>query len=117
MTATAGAVDASGSRRRRLNPRLSESWRRRLPLLPALLFIVVLTQVPFVMSVYYSLTNWHIVPPGPRHYIGFDNYQRLFSDHFFGSAVWVSVKLAVIPVLGSLALGAAFAVLLDRKFL
>jgi len=85
--------------------------------LPALLFIVVLTQVPFVMSVYYSLTNWHIVPPGPRHYIGFDNYQRLFSDHFFGSAVWVSVKLAVIPVLGSLALGAGFAVLLDRKFL
>ena len=30
---------------------LSESWRRRLPLLPALLIMIVLTQVPFVMSV------------------------------------------------------------------
>src|SRR5204863_9914020 len=37
--------------------------------------------------------------------------------HFFGSAVWVSVQLAVIPVLGSLVLGTAFALLLDRKFI
>jgi sorbitol/mannitol transport system permease protein len=116
MTATAGAVDASGSKRRRLNPRLSESWRRRLPLLPALLFTILLTQVPFVMSVYYSLTNWHIVPPGPRDFIGLRNYQHLFSDHFFRSAVWVSIELTVVPVIGSLVLGAAFAVLLDRKF-
>jgi hypothetical protein len=38
------------------NP-LSESWRRRLPLLPALLIMIVLTQVPFVMScLLYNLT-------------------------------------------------------------
>ena len=27
------------------------AWRRRLPLLPALLFTIVLTQVPFVIAV------------------------------------------------------------------
>jgi sorbitol/mannitol transport system permease protein len=95
---------------------LSESWRRRLPLLPALLFTIVLTQVPFVMSIYYSLTDWHVVPPGPREFVGLDNYNKLLHDHFFGQAVWTSLKLTVVPVLGSIALGAAFALLLDRRF-
>src|SRR3954469_13764226 len=97
-------------------PALSESWRRRLPLLPALIFTIALTQIPFVMSIWYSLTDWKVVPPGPREFIGLDNYSHLASDHFFRDAVWVSVRLTVIPVLGSLALGSAFALLLDRKF-
>jgi sorbitol/mannitol transport system permease protein len=95
---------------------LSEPWRRRLPLLPALLFTIVLTQVPFVMSIWYSLTDWKVVPPGPREFVGLENYGKLVSDHFFRQAVVVSVELTVIPVLGSLVLGAAFALLLDRKF-
>jgi polyol transport system permease protein len=95
---------------------LSESWRRRLPLLPALLFVIVLTQVPFVLSIWYSLTDWTVVPPGPREWVGLNNYSKLFSDHFFGQAAWVSIQLTVIPVLGSIVLGAAFALLIDRKF-
>jgi sorbitol/mannitol transport system permease protein len=97
-------------------PQRSESWRRRLPLLPALLIMILLTQVPFVMSIYYSLTDWKIVPPTPRQFVGLDNYSNLFSNHFFRDATWVSIQLTVIPVLGSLLLGAAFALLLDRKF-
>jgi sorbitol/mannitol transport system permease protein len=95
---------------------LSESWRRRLPLLPALIFMILLTQVPFVMSIYYSLTDWKVVPPGPREFVGFDNYNELRHDHFFGDAIWVSIRLAVIPVIAALVLGTALAVLLDRKF-
>jgi sorbitol/mannitol transport system permease protein len=119
MSATADATRTAPSqpKQRKLNPpRLSESWRRRLPLLPALLFLIVLTQVPFVMSIWYSLTNWKIVPPSPRKFIGLDNYGNLVSDHFFRSAVWTSVELVVVPVFGALLLGAAFALLLDRKF-
>src|SRR6058998_3455779 len=86
---------------------LSESWRRRLPLLPALLFTIVLTQVPFVMSIYYSLTDWKVVPPSPRQFVGLDNYSKLFSDHFFRSATWTSIELTVVPVLGALVLGLA----------
>jgi sorbitol/mannitol transport system permease protein len=116
-TAAAGTVDASASKRGKLNPpRLSEPWRRRLPLLPALIFTIVLTQVPFVMSIYYSFTDWHVVPPSPRKWVGLDNYNTMLHDHFFGDAVVVSLKLTVIPVLVSLILGAAFALLLDRKF-
>jgi sorbitol/mannitol transport system permease protein len=95
---------------------LSGSWRRRLPLLPALVFTILLTQVPFVMSVYYSFTDWKVVPPGPREFIGLDNYDQLLHDHFFGQAIWTSIQLTVFPVLAALVLGTAFAVLLDRKF-
>jgi sorbitol/mannitol transport system permease protein len=96
---------------------LSEAWRRRLPLLPALLLMIVLTQVPFVMSIWYSLTDWKVVPPTPRKFVGLDNYSHLFSDHFFTDAAVTSIQLTVFPVLGSLVLGSAFALLLDRKFL
>jgi sorbitol/mannitol transport system permease protein len=97
------------------NP-LSESWRRRLPLLPALLIMIVLTQVPFVMSVYYSLTDWRVVPPEPRNWVGLENYRNLFDNQFFKDATVVTIQLTVFPVLGALVLGAGFALLLDRKF-
>ncbi len=118
MTATESVTAPSVKRSRNLLPnRSSEAWRRRLPLLPALLFTIVLTQVPFVMSIWYSLTDWKVVPPGPSEFVGLDNYVELVKDSFFRDAVWVSVQLTVGPVLGAIALGTAFAVLLDRKFL
>ena len=118
MTTTADVVKAPDlGRTGPRTPQLSEGWRRRLPLLPALAFTIVLTQVPFVMSIYYSLTDWKVVPPGPREFVGLDNYINAFKDEFFRDAVWVSFQLTVGPVIGAILLGTAFAVLLDRKFL
>jgi len=96
---------------------LSDTWRRRLPLLPALLFTILLTQVPFAFSVYYSFTDWTVVPPSPREFVGIDNYRELLRDEFFGDAIVTSIQLTVFPVLAALVLGTAFALLLDRKFL
>ena len=95
-----------------------QSWRRRLPLLPALIFTILITQVPFLMSLWFSLTDWKIVPPGPRKYIGFANYTRLTSnsERFFREAAGVTVQMTVAAVLISLVLGTLFAILLDRKF-
>lgn len=95
---------------------LSDSWRLRFPLLPALIFVILLTQIPFVMSIWYSLTDWKVVPPTPRDFVGLANYGKLSSDEFFRSAAWTSVQLTVVPVFGSLLLGSAFALLLDRRF-
>jgi sorbitol/mannitol transport system permease protein len=95
---------------------LQRPWVRRLPLLPALLFIVLITQVPFVMSIFYSLTNWTVVPPTPREFVGLDNYTELVHDQFFRYAAWVTVVMTVSSVVASLILGTLLAVLLDRKF-
>jgi sorbitol/mannitol transport system permease protein len=84
--------------------------------MPALIFMILLTQIPFLLSIWYSLTDWKIVPPGPRKYVGLDNYDRLLHDHFFGEAIRTSIQLTVLPVIFAILLGTAFALLLDRKF-
>jgi sorbitol/mannitol transport system permease protein len=94
----------------------SRPWRRRLPLLPALLFAIVATQIPFVLSVYYSFTDWSIFPPTPRRFVGLDNYEKLVDNTFFREAAWTSVLMTVSTVLISLVLGTLLAVLLDRHF-
>lgn len=93
-----------------------DRWIRRIPLLPALLFTIVITQVPFLVSIYYSLTEWTIVPPRPRVFIGFENYRDLVTNSFFIDAVRVSVVMTVGSVLLSLLLGTLIALLLDRRF-
>jgi sorbitol/mannitol transport system permease protein len=95
-----------------------QPWRRRLPLLPALIFTVLITQVPFIMSIWYSLTSWKINPPKPRKFVWFENFGRMFTkdDKFFREAALVTVVMTVSAVLIALVLGTLFAILLDRKF-
>jgi sorbitol/mannitol transport system permease protein len=95
---------------------LTRPWRRRLPLLPALLFTIAVTQVPFALNIYYSLTDWTINPPSPRKFVGIDNYRELVGDEFFREAAVTSIVMTVSAVLASLLLGTLLAILLDRKF-
>ena len=117
MTAT--AADATLTRGKVGDP-FSSAWRRRLPLLPALLYMVAITQLPFLVSIYYSLTDLkdktQSLIPEPTKFVGFENYRRIFSDPFFRQAMWTSVKMTVLSVVLSLFIGTLFAVLLDRKF-
>ncbi|NNC78707.1 MAG: sugar ABC transporter permease [Acidimicrobiales bacterium] len=99
---------------RRLEKR--EGWKRRLPILPALLFTIFVTQIPFVFTLFYSLTEWRLDTPEPRTFIGLENYRSLPSDVFFRDAAWVSVQMTVLAVLLSLLVGTGLAILLDRKF-
>jgi polyol transport system permease protein len=89
-------------------------------LLPALLFVIVVTQLPFIVSIYYSFTNLkdktQSLIPEPTRFVGIDNYKQIWSDPFFRQAMWTSVKMTVLAVLLSLLFGTLFALLLDRKF-
>ena len=61
----------------------AEGWRRRGPLLPALIFTIVVTQVPFVFTLYYSTQSWNLVSPGSRRFVGLQNYVDVFQDSQF----------------------------------
>jgi sorbitol/mannitol transport system permease protein len=114
-----GSADAT--RKGREGDPFSSPWRRRLPLLPALLFTVAVTQLPFLVSIYYSLTDLkdktQSLIPQQTQFVGFENYRTLLSNQFFRDAMWTSVKMTVLSVLLSLFFGTVFAILLDRKFL
>jgi polyol transport system permease protein len=88
---------------------------RRLPLLPALLFTIVVTQIPFLLTIYYSLQSYNLYEPTLRHFAGLHNYTLIFSDSIFRGAVVNTVILTLVPVLLSLLLGLGIAILLDRK--
>src|SRR3954462_14653551 len=101
MTATAAGATRRG--KGKIGDPFSSPWRRRLPLLPALLFMIAATQLPFLVSIYYSFTNLkdrtQSLIPEPTKWVGFDNYKEIFDDPFFRQAVWTSVKMTVLAVL------------------
>jgi sorbitol/mannitol transport system permease protein len=104
----------------RVGDPFGSAWRRRAPLLPALVFTILVTQLPFLVSIYYSFTNLkdktQSLIPEPTKYVGIENYKAIFSDPFFRQAMYTSVKMTVSAVVLSLIFGTAFALLLDRKF-
>jgi sorbitol/mannitol transport system permease protein len=94
-----------------------EAWQRRLPLLPALIYVVVVTQVPFLVTLYYSFQSYFWDVPGGAHFDGVSNYKTVFTSAGFRNALERSVIMTVVAVIVAMILGVAFAVLLDHKFL
>ena len=106
---------ATGLRPRGVSQR--ERWSRRIPLLPALIFTIVVTQVPFLVTLWYSFQSYFWNEPGGAHWTGISNYKEVFTDPNFRSALWRSVTMTAIAVIVAMLLGIALAVLLDKKFL
>lgn len=88
----------------------------RRMILPALVVAIVVTQVPLVVTLYYSFQNWNLARPGARSFAGVDNYIAVVRN-----GVFLPVLLNTVVVIGSstilsLIFGLLLAVLLDRKF-
>jgi sorbitol/mannitol transport system permease protein len=107
-----GVASTARSRAERRVP-----WTRRAPLLPALVFVVIVTQVPFLVTIWYSLNSWNLVRPGSRHFVGLANYIDVATDVQFRTALLNTVVLTAGTVIISMVIGVALAVLLDRKFI
>jgi sorbitol/mannitol transport system permease protein len=99
---------ASGSR--------AQVWKRRLPLLPALVYMIVVTQVPFLVTFWYSLRRWNLLIPGSNKFAGLAEYRAAFADPAFRSAAYRTVELTASAVILSVVLGTALAVLVNREF-
>ncbi len=96
--------------------RAGERWKRRGPLLPALIFLIIVTQLPFVTTLIVSFLRWNSLFPDRRGFTGFTNYQTAFSDAILRNSILTTIVLTVAVVLVSLLLGLGIALLLDRKF-
>ena len=119
------ALEAGRARRSSAQPapraggalRRSSDWARRAPLLPALVFTIILTQLPFVVTLAVSFMDWNAYYPNERGFAGLDNFQRVFTDANMRNSVLVTIVLTATVVLVSLFLGMIIALLLDRSFL
>jgi sorbitol/mannitol transport system permease protein len=94
-----------------------QGWTRRFPLLPALVFIIILTQIPFVATLIISFMNWQANYPNEIFFGTLNNYVTVFTDPALRSSVFFTVVLTVTVVVVSLALGLGISLLLNRSFL
>src|SRR6266542_578197 len=102
-----------------------EKWRRRGPLLPALIFTIIVTQIPFLVTISISTLHWNILQPGDKSFLGLgkyqsfaglNNYATVFTDARLRTAVTNTVVLTASVVVISVLIGLGLAILLDRKF-
>lgn len=124
---TTQTVTQSSSGKRHPKPRPSpqeksrtrrDGWLRRIPLMPALIFTLILTQLPFLLTFIYSFLDWNLLDPARGvSFNGFGNYTRAFRDPVFLQSVGNTVLITVSAVLVSAVLGLMLALLLDRKFM
>ena len=116
MTALAPTVTTARRARPRPDAR-RQGWIRRAPLLPALVFAIIVTQLPFLVTLYYSLESWSLVRPGSQHFVGLTNYLDVFKDSQFRQTAINTVVMTGGTVIIAMVIGVALALVLDRKFL
>jgi sorbitol/mannitol transport system permease protein len=100
-------------------PRAKQGSRRvPTPLLlgPALVFLIVCTQVPFVMTIYYSLRRFSLLNPDNQSFIGLGNFVSLVTDPVFQRSLLNTLVLVGSVLIVTLIFGLAFAMLFHQQF-
>lgn len=94
----------------------AEAWRRRGPLLPALVFTLALTQVPFLMTIFYSFQKWRLLGSGEREFNGGANYVAVVQDGMFWRAVRNTAVMTGGTTIACLVIGLGMAIFLNHAF-
>jgi multiple sugar transport system permease protein len=81
-------------------------------ILPAAIGFLVFYLYPFIRGFYFSLTRYNLL--GTPHFIGFDNFTKLFQDKLFWNALLVTVEYVLINIVFQTVLAVAIAVLMHR---
>jgi multiple sugar transport system permease protein len=81
---------------------------------PVVILFLVLIGVPIVILIRYSLLD-NVIFVQQSHYVGFANYTTILRSASFWSAVEHTMVFTVVSVVAQLALGFAFATLLNTK--
>ena len=95
---------------------LAERKFARKLIAPALVVAILITQIPFLATIYYSFQDWNLARPEERSFAGFDNYIAVITNGAFLPSVWATVRIVGGSMILSLLLGLLLAVLLDRNF-
>jgi sorbitol/mannitol transport system permease protein len=84
-------------------------------LLPAFIYVFLLTQIPFALTIYYSFFSWNLLKDDSFRFAWVENYTRLVTDEPIRNAVLNTVILTVSVIALSVVLGLAVASLLNSE--
>ncbi|MDH4248945.1 MAG: sugar ABC transporter permease [Deltaproteobacteria bacterium] len=114
MTPQSNPNPGSGSRDNKVSIFENETVFGYLLLLPALFIILTFKGYPFALGVWFSLTSKLVGDPG--HFIGLDNYIRIYSSDIFRQTAWNTVYFTAVATVFKTVLGMWLALILHRKF-
>jgi sorbitol/mannitol transport system permease protein len=89
---------------------------RGLLALPTIIFLVIMTQIPLLYTLYYSTERWNLLRPKRRASIRLRNFEQILQDEDFLIVLRNTLNLTLSSVLISLILGLILALLLYREF-
>ncbi|ULH13825.1 sugar ABC transporter permease (plasmid) [Deinococcus sp. KNUC1210] len=111
---TAQAIPASSPPTTRQGFRFTPS----VMMWPALLYLILTTQAPFFLTIYYSFFQRNLQLPMESYpFVGLDNYIGLFKDPQNLSVIWNTLVLTGGVLIITLVLGGLLAMLLNRPFM
>ncbi len=91
------------------------AFRRFLPV-PAIVFMIIVTQIPLVLTLGFSLERWNLLRPERRKFLGLENYGDILTDADFWTKIVNTLILTGWVVIITLILGMILALLLNRDF-
>lgn len=97
------------------------SWFARaahaFPLYPMMIVVLLATQLPFILTLWYSLNDWNLATSrnGPE-FVGFENYTKIFTEPEFLQAAGNTVVMTAGAVVVSFIIGLLLALLVNREF-
>ncbi|MGB7337456.1 MAG: sugar ABC transporter permease [Phototrophicaceae bacterium] len=103
--------------KRKNDERLSDQALRRFFIWPALIYMVIVTQIPLLYTLNFSFQRWNMNRPDRRGYTGFDNYIDVITDNDFWTIILNTTVLTGAVVFITFVLGLTLALLLNRDFL
>jgi multiple sugar transport system permease protein len=93
----------------------TEAFQAYLFLLPWIIGLILFLLIPIGMAAYSAFTRWVLIDPPPR-WIGFANFQEMFTDdRYFGWSLGVTVKYMAMTLIPFIILGLAISILLNQK--
>lgn len=86
-------------------------------LAPALILLSLFLIIPAAMAIYYAFTDYYLLTPAARKFIGLKNFIQLFNDPIFAKSLLNTLQFVVwiIPIQLGAALGMALIVNKSRK--
>ena len=91
-----------------------ERWLAAVLLLPTVVLLGLFIAYPFVEGVLLSVTDTRVGVPG--NFVGFQNFEALWHDTIFRTAVWNTFVYTAVATVFKLGLGLWLALLLNRHF-
>ena len=85
-------------------------------LLPAVVFLIIVTVMPMLYVLYASFSDWKLTKSAYPILTGLQSWRAMFKDSYFYNSLWVTAKFTGYSLVSEMILGVAVALLLARDF-